>query len=84
MIQELSLEHVVFEFYNEHSQDLYSHEVEEMPINRAPESKASFVPSKDERNKVFHFVPFEFLSFYFFCVCAPAVPSYRALGLIKS
>ena len=23
-----------------------------MPINRAPESKASFVPSKDERNKV--------------------------------
>lgn len=32
--------------------DLYSHEVEEMPINRAPESKASFVPSKDERNKV--------------------------------
>ena len=57
MIHKLSLEHIILEFYNEHSQDLYSHEVEEMPINRAPESKASFVPSKDERNKVNFSVP---------------------------
>merc|ERR1712025_319000 len=33
-------------------EDLYSHQVELHPINRAPESKASFIPSKDERNKV--------------------------------
>ena len=32
--------------------DLYSHEVELHPINRAPESKKSFVPSYDERAKV--------------------------------
>lgn len=32
--------------------DLYSHEVEIHPINRAPESKRSFVPSYDERAKV--------------------------------
>merc|ERR1712176_655370 len=33
-------------------EDLYSHQVELHPINRAPESKASFIPSKDEKNKV--------------------------------
>ena len=34
-------------------EDLYSHAPEIHPINRAPESKASFIPSLDERNKVF-------------------------------
>ena len=33
-------------------EDLYSHEPEMHPINRAPESKASFIPSMDERRKV--------------------------------
>jgi len=33
-------------------EDLYSHQPEIHPINRAPESKASFIPSLDERNKV--------------------------------
>merc|ERR1712048_1194167 len=33
-------------------EDLCSHEPEIHPINRAPESKASFIPSIDERNKV--------------------------------
>ena len=41
-------------------EDLYSHEVELHPINRAPESKASFIPSKDEKNKV----SFKFILIY--------------------